>query len=164
MPNIGWRKSLDKRLWGRLRLESSGCMVWTGSLAGGGYGKIWWEGKLILVHCLVWTLKHGPIPDGMWVLHSCDNPPCANVAHLFIGTRQINMDDMVNKGRSASGERNWSHQHPDLLPRPGAKLTPERVAVIRSKAASGKSYAALALEFGVSKSGIWKIVTLQTWK
>lgn len=64
-----------------------------------GYGQVCYRGKVYRAHRLAYTLFVGPIPDGLWVLHRCDCPPCANAAHLFLGTRQDNISDMIRKGR-----------------------------------------------------------------
>lgn len=76
------------------------CREWQGSRTWFGYGSIWREGRTWVVHRWVWTLANGPIPEGMRVLHRCDNPPCFRLDHLFLGTHQDNMTDMVEKGRS----------------------------------------------------------------
>ncbi|HXI18492.1 MAG TPA: HNH endonuclease signature motif containing protein, partial [Chloroflexota bacterium] len=73
-----------------------------------------------LTHRVAWELANGPIPDGLLVCHSCDNPPCCNPAHLFLGTDQDNVDDMRRKGRGAFGERSG-----------GSKVTAEQVLEIR---------------------------------
>jgi hypothetical protein len=78
------------------------CWLWTGTPDVNGYGKLWWfdhtnKGKF--AHRISWELHNGPIPDGLFVLHSCDNPPCVNPKHLFLGTQLDNMRDMVAKGR-----------------------------------------------------------------
>jgi hypothetical protein len=67
-----------------------------------GYGRVTHEGKQWAAHRLAWTLAHGPIPDGMLVLHHCDNRACWNVEHLFLGSQADNMADMVAKGRHAN--------------------------------------------------------------
>src|SRR5262245_26683442 len=72
----------------------------------GGYGKLTRNGKTWLAHRWVWTQANGDIPEGMCVLHVCDNPPCINLEHLFLGTRQNNMTDMQNKGR---GLKHYTH-------------------------------------------------------
>lgn len=107
-------QSHDKRLYPygqpMARLVPEGdCMVWPGSRISTGYGNLLYEGEWWLAHRLAWTLKHGPIPDGLNVLHRCDNPPCCNTDHLFLGTQSDNGRDMAAKDR-------WGNQT-----RPGAQ-------------------------------------------
>lgn len=77
------------------------CWVWKGARGGKGYGSKMIRGKAYRTHRLAWEWVNGPIPDGMMVLHRCDNPPCCNPNHLFIGTNTDNMRDMVAKGRGS---------------------------------------------------------------
>lgn len=94
-----------------IRVTKAGCHEYAGrARTRGGYPKIKDGPKYWAGHRLAWTKYVGPIPDGMWVLHKCDNRLCMNTEHLFIGTRQDNVDDMHAKGRArkASGER---HPH-----------------------------------------------------
>jgi hypothetical protein len=78
----------------------SGCWLWSGSLGTGGYGLCGHQKRVKRSHRIAWELTHGPIPDGMVVCHRCDNPPCCNPAHLFLGTLADNVRDMVAKGRN----------------------------------------------------------------
>lgn len=75
---------------------SPGCVLWTGYVDKNSYGKAsggrW-------AHRLAWEKANGPIPRGLWVLHRCDNPPCVNPDHLFLGTNQENQLDCGAKGR-----------------------------------------------------------------
>lgn len=71
------------------------CWEWTAGRMPHGYGAIW-DTSI----GLAWELAHGPIPDGLWVLHRCDNPPCCNPAHLWLGTQADNDNDRKVKGRS----------------------------------------------------------------
>lgn len=82
---------------------NSNCIVWDGYVNEKGYGRRHYNGKFWLVHRLEWTMINGDIPEGMGVLHKCDNPPCINIDHLFLGTNKDNVDDRVSKGRSNNG-------------------------------------------------------------
>jgi hypothetical protein len=92
---------LVERFWARVR-KGPECWEFAGPTRKG-YGQLGvGSGRHISAHRISWELANGPIPDGMQVLHTCDNPPCVNPAHLFLGTHQDNMDDMVAKGRGAN--------------------------------------------------------------
>ena len=92
--------NLAERLWSRVVEQPNGCREWTGSTNSKGYGVIGVDYKTVLTHRLAWTLTNGPIPEGMKVLHHCDNPSCCNVGKcLFLGTMADNTADMVAKGR-----------------------------------------------------------------
>ena len=77
-----------------------GCIEWPGSRNQDGYGNRWHEGRCMKAHRVAWMEVHGPIPDGMLVLHRCDNPPCVNVEHLYLGDQSRNMRDMSERRRS----------------------------------------------------------------
>lgn len=95
---------IRERIMSRVRKCKSGCWEWTGASSNEGYGRVKVAGKLESPHRLMWEEENGPIPDGLWILHDCDNPPCVNPAHLFLGTRSDNMLDASKKGRTR-GER-----------------------------------------------------------
>lgn len=110
---------LDEALWGRVDRSggADACWTWTAGVEQDGYG-ILWRGKTYLrAHRVSWELAHGPIPEGMNVLHRCDVPACVNPAHLFLGTQQDNVADRHAKGRDATGLRNGKHTHPERTPR-----------------------------------------------
>jgi len=81
--------------------KDSGCIVWKGHTNKNGYGRVYWKEreKQYAVHRAAWELAVGPIPDGMLVCHTCDNPPCCNWGHLFVGDYKANSADMIEKGR-----------------------------------------------------------------
>lgn len=100
----------DERLMAKLSLSATGCYEWTGCLDRKGYGRIKKNGKTQFAHRIAWERVNGTIPEGMLVLHSCDNPPCCNVNHLRLGTHQDNTNDMMDRGRGkhaimADGQR-----------------------------------------------------------
>lgn len=79
------------------------CWVWRGTVRSDGYGTKKIKQKQSLTHRLAWEWANGPIPAGMFVCHRCDNPPCCNPQHLYLGTHIDNMADMVAK------RRHWRH-------------------------------------------------------
>jgi hypothetical protein len=96
--------TLKQRLARRSRFNpESGCTECLGMHTKDGYGLIMDDGKKLLAHRVVWEFVRGPVPDGLCVLHSCDNPPCVTPDHLFLGTIQINNSDKAKKGRGRVG-------------------------------------------------------------
>lgn len=102
-----------------------GCWEWTGSKLAFGYGRVWWNGKLNLVHRLVYEALVEDIPKGLFVLHHCDNPPCFNPNHLYVGTDQDNSNDRVSRGRQVNYtyERTEEHRIKMSVARKGIKST-----------------------------------------
>lgn len=162
------------------RADADGCWLWTGAINNKGYGLFALDGYR---HCSAnrasWILTYGD-PGDLFVLHSCDNPPCVRPEHLHLGTQKDNSAEMVARGRStrgrlrpsATGENSWKHRKPELIPRGlalgrAAKLTPDLAAAIRHSYArggrGGTSAADLALEYGVSKSTISRVLHDRVW-
>ena len=99
--------TLTEKFWAKvvLGVATEDCWGWVGAPTPKGYGTLGHGGKMLKAHRLSWELHNGSIPDGLCVLHSCDNPPCCNPRHLFLGTKEDNVADMVSKGRQAKGSR-----------------------------------------------------------
>lgn len=154
-----YRQDPGARIWPRL-VQAGDCLEWTGSRNEHGYGGLRIDGQLVKAHRFAFELVYGPIPDGMDVCHRCDNPPCCNPVHLFLGTARDNGQDMVRKRRHGS----WAH--PESRPRGeahhAAKLTWDVVRAIRSRADESRS--ALAREFGVSRRAIRCVIDGVTWQ
>jgi hypothetical protein len=149
--------------WTRIR-KSDGCWEWQGCKSTAGYGK---AGRDRLAHRVAWELTNGPIPEGLCVCHTCDNPPCCNPDHLFLGTHADNMADKVAKGRQPSGE----HHHWRRLEvptrgecNPSAKLTRAQVIDIRIRYGAGEPPRPLATEYGVCPETIASIVKGRSWQ
>ena len=124
------------------------CKEWTGARSSKGYGAKRYKGKTWRVHRAEWDEQVGPIPDGMKVLHHCDNPPCYEITHLYLGTAARNSRDMVSRNRQATRGR-----------LPQAVLTAAEVEAIRARyAAGGITQAKLATEYGVVQGAISTIV------
>lgn len=158
------RRSLEERFWERVsRGESDECWQWTGTKIPKGYGKIssgGHAGQTLLTHRVAWVLTNGPIPDGLFVCHRCDNPSCVNPHHLFLGTASDNMQDMHQKGRKGAGPRGDAVQHT-------AKLTREQRDCIRRTYRHGvRGYGApaLARKFGVVPTTIRSLVRGLCWQ
>jgi len=97
------RKSMDPtvRFFTKVT-QTADCWLWNGAKTPNGYGQFRLAGRfgrLVLAHRFSYETKFGPIPEGLWALHKCDNPPCVNPDHLFIGDRSDNMRDCAKKGR-----------------------------------------------------------------
>ena len=147
---------LKDRFLSKVSKSESGCWEWTGNIAGGGYGYIHAEGKLKRAHRVSHELFVGPIPEGLNVLHTCDNRKCVNPAHLFVGTQKDNLLDCYNKGR-----RPWEHllQEKQTIREKShnAKQTANDVLLIRSSKLK-LTARDLARTFGVSNGVINSII------
>lgn len=135
--------------------KSDGCWLWTGNLNECGYGTIGSgkNGKTILSNRACWLIHKGKIPDGLCVLHKCDNPACVNPDHLWIGTHAENMIDRQNKGRTPKGS---------LCGR--VKLTEEIVLSIRKDHSLGMTRLAVAKKYNTSRTSAFAIIHRLSWK
>jgi hypothetical protein len=127
------------------RSNPDGCWPWIGTRNRGGYGSIrrggLGGGKTIRATHVAWELAFGPVPSGLFVLHRCDNPPCVNPAHLFIGTLSDNARDKFRKGRG-------------FLPTP-IKLGPDGTKQAHALRAAGLSIRRIGQTLGVTGAAIY---------
>lgn len=140
-----WNLTAEERMSEAL-LEVNGplstpCWLWQKSTKWGGYGQMWFEGKIWLTHRLSWFLHYGEIPTTSWVLHKCDRPSCCNPKHLFLGTAQDNNIDCYIKDRN-----------------PNKKITCEQIANIKMMNEQGFKYAHIAKTYNISPGYIWVLI------
>ena len=150
------RGTVEERFWKHVD-KSGDCWTWTGSLKSEGYGRLGAGGKsgrYLCAHRVSYEIHHGEIPEGMVVMHSCDNPACVNPNHLSVGTYSENTQQACDKGRMKSlflsGE---AHS--------GAVLTDDLVRKIRSSSLKNSQ---LAREIGCSQNIISSVRLGKTWQ
>ena len=135
-------------------VTESGCWLWESAIGNQfGHGCLKYggrNGKKLLAHRASYEIHNGEIPEGMCVLHRCDVPSCVNPDHLFLGTRQDNMDDMAAKNRGAKGSKvKW------------AKINEETALKIKESDDPTKE---LAVIYGISRQSVADIRYGRTWK
>lgn len=163
-PHLARRFTPEERFWlWAIKADGDACWEWIGWTDGDeGYGRFMVDGKRIRAHQFSWVLHFGPIPDGLDVLHKCDNPPCTRPDHLFVGTHLDNMRDKMAKGRG-----NHQSYPPEYYARGErascVKLNNENVLEIRRLRSEGVSMNALGRAFGVNPKTIDAIVKRRTW-
>lgn len=146
--------TVDQRFWAKVAKRApEECWEWSAGRTLKGYGRFRPSSATAtqFAHRVAYALTIGPIPEDLLVCHRCDNPPCVNPAHLFLGTAADNMADMHRKGRGAIGERHWN-----------AKLTRDDADVIRTT--RGATQEALAARYGVTRTVISHIQTGRKWR
>ncbi len=160
------RQSEEDRFRGLIKVSKTGCMEFS-SICGTGYGMFCvrrgGKKKSVRAHRYSWEMNHGPIPDGLCVLHKCDNPKCVNPEHLFLGTNKDNFWDAVKKGRMVTDF--FGHR---LIPNGeksgSSKLTEEIVKEIRRKYKPGVyGKVKIARDYGIDPSHALRIVKGISW-
>lgn len=149
-----WKRQTPDNFWSRVD-KSGDCWIWTGAKNRRGYGVTSVDHRQVRAHRLAWEYTHGSIPGRQYVCHTCDNPPCCNPAHLFLGTHEDNMRDRSMKKRVPTGERGGL-----------AKLTWEQVRQIRRihSEPHRPKITETAARFNVSPGAIAHVLKGLTWK
>jgi hypothetical protein len=153
-PGLAWSHPAEDRFWRQVdKCSDDECWNWTGTLVGNdGRGRIRVNGKAVYAYRFSYELHIGIIPEGLQVLHKCDNPKCVNPHHLFVGTISDNMKDAYRKKRKSNfGEKN-----------PNSKLTENEVREIRKRYRKDGG-AALAKEFGLERTVPYQIFHRKRW-
>jgi hypothetical protein len=156
--HVSDRFSLQKRIpqfWARVKVtaNSDRCWEWTGYCLKSGHGVTSRKAEVMLAHRFAWFITHGEVPSGLHVLHSCDNPPCVNPNHLFLGTHQDNVADMVSKGRQQRGER--CHL---------SKYTEDVVRLLKERLRSGWTVRKCSEVMGIPYNTVGAINRGYSWK
>lgn len=160
---------VNQLFWERVNITSN-CWLWIGHLnkKRGGYGYFKSRGKIWRAHRLSYEIHYGSFDKSLDVCHKCDNPPCVNPNHLFLGTAKDNCQDTVRKGRTKRGSEHGLNVHPERRPwgeRNGqSKLTVEAVIDIRnSYDKRKKSVEELSKKYNVSIFNIYKVISRKLW-
>jgi hypothetical protein len=142
--------------WAEKVIKGEGCWLWSAHIRpDNGYGSFGMRGRTTSAHRASWIIHFGEIPEGLFVLHRCDNRRCVRPDHLFLGTNKDNSDDKIAKGRArhAIGEAASK-----------ARLTSGQVAEIRAIfTRSAPKWSAVAKQYGVSSTAVKRIVARETW-
>lgn len=145
------------RFWSKVR-KTDKCWIWVGQMQPPSfkYGRFMLKKRPLFAHRVSWEINNGPIPEGLYVLHSCDNPPCVNPSHLSVGTKKENSRQMVERGRG----RHQIYRGED---HPNSKLSEENISDIRRLASDGMAKKEIGMRFGVSDTMVGYIVRRKSW-
>ena len=163
---VKFTPELLARFWSHVA-KGDGCWLWLLRGDADGYGafSVVHERPCSRAHRIAWMIHFGAIPDGLCVLHKCDNPPCVRPDHLFVGTNADNMRDMAKKGRCRPG----SHLYPERMPRGEdnfkSKMTTAKVIEMRSLYNGQRGcYARLGRKFHISAVAASLIIRRKFWR
>lgn len=123
----------------------TGCREWLGTKHSKGYGCIRFNRKMEKVHRVIWELMKGPIPEGMHVLHACDNPECCEINHLELGTNRDNINDKLKRDRG------------------GRKLNTAKALEIIELVKSGMKQKEVGEMFGVTQQTVSRVASAKRW-
>lgn len=155
------------RFWAKVDVRGKDeCWEWIAAGADFGYGIFRIGSKKYYSHRVSWVLERGLIPEDILVLHECDNPPCCNPIHFFLGTQKINIHDAMKKRRLACGDRNGARIHPGARrgDRNGnSKLTKFKVLEMRKLYSEGETQVSIAKYFEIGQSHVSRIVNKKNW-
>lgn len=167
------RRPIEDRFWEKVD-KSGDCWNWMGSKDKHGYGVLSVENRPMRANRLCWIINEGPIPKGLHVLHTCDNPACVRPDHLFLGTHADNMQDCAKKGRVGS------QVHPERYPRGPrplgqqqqvrgeahgkAKLNDAVVRRIRELDTQGYNYTQIGCMFNVGRNTVRRVIQRECWQ
>lgn len=139
--------------------KGPGCWEWQAGRDDKDYGRFCLDGKSVLAHRLSYELDVEPIPEDLCVLHRCDNPGCVNPEHLFLGTQQDNIQDMIDKGRKVWRKPPTTRGEDS----PVAKLVESQVHEIRSLFAEGWGRKDIGDAYGIAEPSVTRIGTRKSW-
>ena len=153
---------MEERFWKKVNKKGgNSCWEWKAGRFTTGYGQFWKNNKLARAHRVAWELTKGEIPENQCVLHKCDNPPCVNPIHLWLGTMKENTLDMISKNR-----QRYVGPWPVLRgeDRPNSKLKEYQVKKIREMYNKDRwTHATLGAKFGVKGGIIGDILSRRKW-
>lgn len=158
----GGRPTLLDRFWSKVRKGiGDECWDWIAGVGGPGYGELNLGRRglgMVTAHRFSYELHKGAIPEGLCVMHSCDNRRCVNPSHLSLGTLNDNNQDAIAKGRFRFPEPRHGERSPV------SKLTDEIVRAIRLRRANGERLTVMAKDYGVTEALVSMVALRKIWK